>query len=1063
MAESIHANWPVTLGQQYQDVCFPQWLEADYLTGQQRIVNDVYQAGLSDCHLDFLTSLDIKSYLIVPILIADRLWGLMVAHHCESPQPWQHKQIDLLDRLGIQLAIAIQQRQLYQQAQIEIQERQQAEIALQQEHDFTNAILNSTGALVVVSDCQGRIVQFNQTCQRVTGYSLAEVQGQKIWDCLVPSDEISWVETLITEVLQGRSLEEVEYCWVTKTDQRRLIAWSNATLTDSQGRVEYIIGTGIDVTETRQAETALRKSEATNRALLDTIPDLMIRMKADGTYLDFLPARDFKVIPHLTDLYGQSIYDVLPAAMAKERMGYIRQALATHVTQVYEYPIEIEGQWSYEEARIAVSGDDEVLLIIRDISERKRLEAERERSELALHGLVKGTAAVTGENFFEALVQQIVQSLQVSHALVTVCEGKQGRTIAFCADGELQPNIRYELQNLPCEITLEQQLYCCPSHLREAFPDSRLAFLEAESYLGLAMLDTNSQPLGTLCIFNRQPLTNRTQVENILKIFAARAAAELERQKTIDELHQLNQELEARVKARTKQLSDINLAVLDSSVALLESQERLRESEELLRLTIDNAPIGIVTTTLDGQFRTVNQAFCIMLGYSSDEMINHNFLALTHPDDRADSQLKIQQLITGEVNTCKLEKRYVHKNGSVIDAIVRVCKVQDPEGQPLQFVAEIEDISDRKQAEEQIKRQILAMDSAIDGIAVLRNDRFEYLNPSHASLFGYDSAEELIGQLWYQLYSESELKKFTQEVFPALQTAGHWQGEAIATRKDGSTFHEEVSLTLSSNGELICVCRDITERKQAEADIHKALEAERELNDLKTRFVSTTSHEFRTPLGVIASSAGIIQDYGDRLDDSKKQKHFKRIQDSVIHMTQLLEDVLTLSRVEAGRLQLKLTPTSIPTFCAEIIEEFATSDGNTRIRLEAASSFPDLVMMDQRLLRQILTNLLSNALKYSFPNSEVLLQLTYQSSSFALTIKDQGIGIPADDLKHLFQSFHRAKNVGNVPGTGLGLSIVKKLVELHQGKITFQSQINLGTTCTVRFPLRLVQSDPCFT
>lgn len=830
----------------------------------------------------------------------------------------------------------------YQQNQIEMREHHQAEWVLQQERNLAQAILHAVGALVIVSDPSGRIVQFNQTCQQITGYTLDEVVGQRIWDVLTAPEDADQAQQFWANAPRGYTQGAVEQAWVTSAGEQRLISLTLSTLEDADGHIEYLIGTGVDVTETRQAEAALRKSEATNRALLDVIPDLMIRIREDGTYLDFLPARNFKVIQPFQEMRGQSIYDVVPRPAAEERMAYIRRALETQTTQVYEYQLEIEGEIFYEEARIAVSGEDEALAIIRDISERKHAEIQRQQVEAVLHSLVKGTASVTGENFFEALVQHIAQTLNIRHALVTSCHGQQVRTIAFYSDGQLQPNISYELNQTPCETGLDQPFYgysrnCLQdiNGLTQYLSDERLTCLEAESYFGLVLMNTQGSPIGTLCILDSQPIDHHSQVASILKIFAARAAAELERQQTMEALYLLNQELEARVESRTQDLSRINTALMNSNIALLESQEQLRRSEELLRLTIDNAPIGIVTCSLEGQFQTVNQAFCSMLGYTPDEILRQTVSTVTHPDDREASCHAMQELATGQGNTVELERRYLHKDGSTVEAIVRIGTMRDESGRPLRFVAEIEDIRDRK---------------------------------------------------------------------------------------------------------------------RAESDIRKALEAERELNDLKSRFVSMTSHEFRTPLGVIASSAGIIQDYGDRLDEAKTHKHLQRIQDSVTHMTQLLEDVLMLSRLEAGKLRLKLMPTSIDIFCQDIIEEVNLSDGSSRIACQIQSMPTEPVMLDQRLLRQILNNLLSNALKYSLPETTVYLQVVYQTNCFMLTIRDQGIGIPSEDLKHLFQSFHRAKNVGNIPGTGLGLSIVKKLVELHQGNITCTSQVNVGTTFTVSLP-----------
>ncbi|MEM6433104.1 MAG: PAS domain S-box protein [Cyanobacteria bacterium P01_D01_bin.115] len=1414
IAEAIEPGWPEILGSFYQDTCFPKWLEGEYLDGAQRIVNDIYQAGLQPCHIEFLESMQVKGYLIVPLIINEQLWGILAAHHCAEVLDWHRPNLDLIDRLSIQLAIAIQQNQLYQQAQDEIRERRQADRHLQQERNFAKAIVNAAGALVVVSDPTGRIVQFNDTCQRLSGYTLQEALGQQVDDFLVPAEEIDSVRTVIKTALAGNGHGVNENHWLTKTGERRLIAWSNSVLLGVDGQVEYLVGTGIDVTESRQAENALKKSEATNRALLDTIPDLMIRMQPDGTYLDFLPARNFKVVQPFENMTGRSIYDVMPTEFAHHRMGYVERALATNQTQVYEYTFEYEGESFCEEARITVSGQDEVLVMVRDISERMQLEANRQKTEAALYNMVQGTAAATGEHFFEAFVEHLAQALDVRHTMISTCQGDQGQSIAFFSNGQLQPNVNYCLHNVPAQVALQQGFYSCLSKVTEHFPHKLLVDLGIESYFGLALRNTQNQPIGVLCVFDDKPLASPSQVESILKIFGARAAAELERQQTMDKLRQLNQELEARVITRTSELQD-------SNTALVESQNNLRRSKELLRLTIDNAPIGIVTMSLEGQIISVNQSFCTMLGCLPAELMGQRFEDLTYPDDRP-TQLPITSSLTIEEETTPpLERRFRHRDGSAVDAIVRAGTVRTIAGEPLHLVVDVEDIRDRKQAEaertrllsileaslneilifdaetlkfsyanhgalsnlgytfeqmqqmtpvdlkpdftaakfaaliaplregkvdkvdfetvhqradgsrysvevhlqliqrehervflavivditdskqarEQINRQLLAMETAIDGIAIVRGGTYQYLNRAHVQMFGFESAQELLGQNWQTMYSAAEKKRFQQEVFPALRAQGHWQGEAISTRKDGSTFYEELSLTLSAKGDLICVrrdiderkqaevalreskallqdffdnvsdliqsvslvdghflfvnqawsdalgysaaeleqltifdvlaadavaayqdlfaqlqqagcsvhtpvemtllaksgeviqiegninvrcedeipvatrsifrnvterqraeramqnqlaaieaagdgiaildqaghyefvntahcqlfglthtemldstwhrlyldeeitrfeqeiwpqlmrdkqwrgetigcrkdgstfaqevsltliegggmvcvCQDISDRKQAEIEVHNALQTERELNDLKSRFVSMTSHEFRTPLGIIASSAGIVQDYGDRLDDDKKHKHLVRIQDSVVHMTQLLEDVLTLSRAEAGKMQLKLVPTFILDFCEEIIEELSFDDDGARINLHVETALPDVFLADQRILRQILTNLLSNALKYSPAPSEVYLRIAASTQNINIAVQDQGIGIPADDLKHLFHSFHRATNVGGIPGTGLGLSIVKRLVESHQGEISCDSQLDVGTTFTVRLPLR---------
>lgn len=248
-------------------------------------------------------------------------------------------------------------------------------------------------------------------------------------------------------------------------------------------------------------------------------------------------------------------------------------------------------------------------------------------------------------------------------------------------------------------------------------------------------------------------------------------------------------------------------------------------------------------------------------------------------------------------------------------------------------------------------------------------------------------------------------------------------------------------------------------KKQLET--HQELLKEQELNELKSRFINTASHEFRTPLGIISSSAGLLEDYDRKLDITKKRKHFRQIQGSVKHMTTLLEDILLINQTDAGKLSCKRVPFDLIVFCQELIDELAISRGAEHRIIMAVScldsninlseGFP--ICLDPKLTRQILTNLLSNGIKYSFPDSKVEFDIQLNTSHIIFRVSDRGIGIPEADRTSLFEAFHRGNNVSNIQGTGLGLSIVKRCVDLHEGKITVTSEINVGTTFIVNLPI----------
>lgn len=242
--------------------------------------------------------------------------------------------------------------------------------------------------------------------------------------------------------------------------------------------------------------------------------------------------------------------------------------------------------------------------------------------------------------------------------------------------------------------------------------------------------------------------------------------------------------------------------------------------------------------------------------------------------------------------------------------------------------------------------------------------------------------------------------------------------------------------------------------KQQRAEVRKALDRERELNDLKSRFITTASHEFRTPLGIIASSTGIMQDYAAKIDNTVRQKHLARIQAAVSRMTALLDDVLTMSQVEAGTLKVHLQPLNLVAFCQEIVEGFQESTAHTFTHIISRSFVDRPISLDPNLLNQLLSNLLSNAIKYTPEPGNILLDMRYQEDQVVFVVQDSGIGIPQEELTSILNPFHRASNVGNIAGTGLGLAIAKHCIDLHGGSITIASEVGVGTTITVTLPLQ---------
>ncbi|HXJ57388.1 MAG TPA: PAS domain S-box protein [Verrucomicrobiae bacterium] len=388
------------------------------------------------------------------------------------------------------------------------------------------------------------------------------------------------------------------------------------------------------------------------------------------------------------------------------------------------------------------------------------------------------------------------------------------------------------------------------------------------------------------------------------------------------------------------------------------------------------------------------------------------------------------------------------------------------EKQILTFVATQTALAiERKQAEECLRELVekhrAIFEASTQGVLLQDEHKFLEVNPAAVRILGRKSAEEVVGHRprdfapEFQPNGESSDGLARRYIAECIEK-GSARFEWTSLKPDGQLAPLDVLLTrVQWGGRWIiqAMVEDITERKQAEVELLKTLAREQELSQMKTNFVSAVSHEFRTPLAIIMSSAQILADYFDELQPAERREHLLSVTRNTQLMSSLMEEVLLLSRVDAGRMAWEPAPLDLRGFCLRLTEEVLSA---TQRRCPIVLQIPDDCAQargDERLLRHIFTNLLSNAVKYSPAGSAVEFEVRRDGVTAFCFIRDQGIGIPETDREWLFTAFHRARNVGERPGTGLGLTIVKRCVELHGGRISLDSEVGRGTTITVRLPL----------
>lgn len=535
-----------------------------------------------------------------------------------------------------------------------------------------------------------------------------------------------------------------------------------------------------------------------------------------------------------------------------------------------------------------------------------------------------------------------------------------------------------------------------------------------------------------------------------------------ERKKVEEFLQRANEELGIRVEKQTTELKDTIDQLQQEIWQRQRTQAALRDSEAKLRAIIENSSDVIFVKDLKGRYLLINPAGAKVFDRPVQELIGKRDQDLL-PPAIAEKLWQDDQRVMTSGKTHSFEDTIVTHDGQYT-FLVNKAPYYSPNHELLGVIGISRDITDRKQAENQLRLLESAVVNANDAVVIteaqsneLPGPRIVYANAAFTRLTGY-SLKEIIGKTPRILQGEKTDRATLDRIRTALQTWQPIMVELTNYRKDGSEFWVELSIVPVAGKadhytHWVAIQRDITQRKQLEVELHKTLEKEKELSDLKSRFVSMTSHEFRTPLSTILSASELLEYYSHRWSEAEKLEQLHLIQSSVHHMTQLLEDVLLIGKAEAGQLQSEPKLIDLSNFCVSLITELQLGLGSQHTLVFSCPAGALNIFVDEKLLRQILSNLLSNAIKYSMPGRQVFCQLLVDSTHAIVQVQDEGIGIPPTDLPRVFNSFHRAKNVGTTPGTGLGLAIVKRCLDLLDGQIAVQSELGVGTTFTVRLPL----------
>jgi PAS domain S-box-containing protein len=354
------------------------------------------------------------------------------------------------------------------------------------------------------------------------------------------------------------------------------------------------------------------------------------------------------------------------------------------------------------------------------------------------------------------------------------------------------------------------------------------------------------------------------------------------------------------------------------------------------------------------------------------------------------------------------------------------------------------------------------LNNSSDLVILLSNEGIiQQVNPAFNKMYRCESGQS-IGQPITSLAALGSAGPLMATLHAAVEYQQPLRLEIVAQYNDSAAFDADVAFSpiVQENGQvsgIVCSMRDITLFKRSEANLRQMLAKQTELSELKSRFINTASHEFRTPLAIIQASSETLQRYHDRLSEEQKRKKFDQIQVNIKNITALLDDVLAFSQAQEGKLEFNPVLLDAEAFCRSRLEDFEKLYNGEHTFIFSHTGNRVNLSLDPNLLRRIVGNLLSNAAKYSPSGSTVVFDLLVHDTQVILQIKDEGIGIPLADQERLFEPFHRAKNVGAIRGNGLGLAIVKQAVDLHGGAIQVESVEGIGTTFIVNLPLNRIE------
>ncbi|GHC53656.1 PAS domain S-box protein [Ulvibacter litoralis] len=846
---------------------------------------------------------------------------------------------------------------------------------------------------------------------------------------------------------------------------------------DQEDRPVLMIGTIQDITDSKETKEKLVHSETRTKAILKALPDILYVFNEEGFFLDAHSKKSFlQPIPQ-EELIGKNMYDVLPKKLCDKLAKAFSTTKNTQETQIIEYSHATTNVLKYIEARVLVKENGNFLTIVRDITQAKENKLHIKKSEerfrlsmLATHDGFYDFNLKTNKGWYSQRYIDLFNPTDRKNWWKDNIHPADKETVLKTIEHALRSNKNY--------WTSEYRLK------RDA---TTYAYVEDRGYIVRDKTGEAVRVLGAIADITKQKKEEilKDDVRDILELIIHNSPIDSIGYKIVETvenhidacitsmllLNPNTNNLHKLVapnlpKAFSKNIETVPVGHTSGSCGTAAFIKK-----EVIVSAIENDPLwhDYKDIALENGLKSC-WSFPII---SSSEKVLGTFAIYSDKPRKPTTfergiitdmvQLASVAIEQNNAKTTLLEnKKQLKKYAEGLEAKVdeRTHELKVTIQQLVESNISLEDqinitkTAENRALESQLMFSTIAENFPKGFVAIVDSDyKIVFLKGEELEGLGFSNLATEIKSIDDAKAVPARVRNKVKKNIEETLLGQHCSFE-IHFKNQSYLVNTTPLINQDKNTvQALLVHNNISDQKEIEREIQNALRKEKELNELKSLFITTASHEFRTPLSVILSSASLIKRQKDLGNEEKIEKYLERIKSNVRNLVVILNDFLSLSKLEEGKVTAKLESFSVIPFLKSIIKDIHPNKkrGQKIILIENTSELK--VNLDPKLLRHILINLLSNAIKYSSENKEITFTISRQEEEICLDVVDRGIGIIKEEQKNIFQRFFRAGNAINIQGTGLGLNIVKQYTELMGGTISFESEVNKGSSFNVKLPI----------